>query len=86
MAPSPSRMLTRCLMLLTGLAMGYAFAQTGDGPRIAQAEVRQSPPRVAFQAGSERSETILQEIAATLKTIDGRLERIEKLAGEKKLP
>ena len=33
-----------------------------------------------FKSGAQRSEIILKEIAATLKTIDQRLERLEKVA------
>ena len=43
------------------------------------AEVRKSPPRQAFLSGSERSVPILMEISETLKQMDARLSRIEKI-------
>ena len=46
----------------------------------AYAEVRKTTPRAAFLSGSERSEQWLREISQTLKTMDQRLERIEKIA------
>jgi hypothetical protein len=58
--------------------------RSGAGTDQARAEVRETTPRAAFQSGSERSETVLREIAATLKRMDGRWERIEKVATEKK--
>lgn len=46
------------------------------------ADTRQSPPREAFLGGGERSEAVLREILATLKQIDGRLERFERALRE----
>ena len=46
----------------------------------AHAEVRKPTTRQAFLSGSERSEQVLREISQTLKSIDARLARIEKLA------
>lgn len=37
-----------------------------------------NPPQPTFQSGSERSELVLREISATLKSIDKRLETIEQ--------
>ena len=48
----------------------------------ADAQVRKVTPKVHFQTGSERSLPLLEEIAATLKQIDGRLSRIEKSVAE----
>lgn len=42
------------------------------------AEVRGQPAPQAFKSGGARSEAVLKEISATLKVIDGRIERIEK--------
>lgn len=56
-----------------GFLCGYA-----NQDNTAQAETRQSAPRVAFQSGSERSLAILQKIEQRLATIDQRLERFEK--------
>jgi hypothetical protein len=86
MAQSQKGPTSRSLLLLCGLAVGYGIAQWNSAPQLLQAEVRETTPRAAFQAGSERSEAVLKEIAATLKTIDGRIERLEKLATERKLP
>ena len=44
----------------------------------AQAEVRQPGNRGHVQSAAGRSETILREISATLKSLDRRLERIEE--------
>lgn len=50
---------------------GSAFAQQRGKPEA----------RTAFKSGGARSEIVLKEIAATLKQIDARLERLEKFAG-----
>ncbi len=78
--------LSRMNWMLMGAVLGYCVAQYGGVIPAANAEVREGVPRAAFQAGSERSETILREIAATLKTMDGRLERLEKVAADRKQP
>lgn len=46
----------------------------------ARAEVRRSPTPQAFLSGGERSLPILREISATLKQMDARLAKIEKVA------
>jgi hypothetical protein len=48
----------------------------------ADAQSRKVTPKEHFQAGSERSLPLLEEISATLKQIDGRLARIEKSVAE----
>jgi hypothetical protein len=63
------------LFLLASMAGGW-FANTNS----AQAEITKGQPRKAFLSGSERSEQILREIAQILKTMDGRLARLEKIA------
>ena len=75
--------LWRFFLILPAVAIGYFAGQAGIVTRVVQAEVRETPQREAFQAGSERSETVLKEIAKTLKTMDSRLERLEKIAIEK---
>ena len=67
--------LAASLLLAAGLAAGLAFR--GED---AQADVRRQPPEQHFQSGGQRSVKILQEIAASLKSIDARLERMQKLA------
>ena len=51
-------------------------------PQMAEGENRVATPRQAFLAGDERSLPILEEISATLRQIDGRLARLEKIAAE----
>lgn len=46
------------------------------------ADVRKSPPRQHFQAGSERSIPLLEEISETLKRMDARLAKIEEIVAE----
>lgn len=73
----------RVLLVLVGVAAGYVVGQSRSGSDFARAEVRETPQRTTFLAGSERSEQVLREIAGTLKTMDGRLERLERIAGDK---
>jgi hypothetical protein len=86
MSNAPTRTIRHPLPILCGILIGYGIAHLDCSPNSVQAEVRETTPRAAFQAGSERSETILREIATTLKTMDGRLERIEKVAVDRKAP
>ncbi len=65
-------------LLLLGL--GYIAGQSSDVSGTAQADIRKGERRQAFQAGGERSEIVLREISKTLKTIDARIARIEKVA------
>jgi hypothetical protein len=76
----------RVLLVLSGVAAGYVIGQSQGDSDFARAEVRETAQRSTFLAGSERSETVLREISSTLKTMDRRLERIEKFVGEKKAP
>ncbi|MCA9076292.1 MAG: hypothetical protein KDA93_14780 [Planctomycetaceae bacterium] len=73
-SPAWSRVATIGLVLLAGYFMG----RVTSGPSIAHADVRQTPRREAFQSGDELSVGVLKEISATLKRIDGRLERMEQ--------
>ena len=63
------------LLLLATLAVGWL-----TNTNSAQAEITKGQTRKAFLGGSERSEQVLREIAQILKTMDGRLARLEKLA------
>lgn len=72
--------LVRHRWILLALLCGYGIGQWRGLPSFAHADVRESAPRAAFQAGSERSEATLKEIATTLKTIDRRMEVLEKAA------
>ncbi len=73
----------RGLLVLAGVAAGYVVGQSRSGSDWALAEVRETAQRTTFLAGSERSEGVLREIAGTLKTMDGRLERLERIAADK---
>jgi len=66
------------MLLLTGL--GWLIGQSWSFSETAHADVRQTERRQAFQSGAERNEAILREISGTLKSIDERLARLEKLA------
>ncbi len=73
----------RVLLVLSGVVVGYVVGQARNDADFVWGEVRETTQRSTFQSGSERSEAVLREIAATLKTMDGRLQRIEKIVGEK---
>jgi hypothetical protein len=64
--------------LLLGIAAGYAAGIATQSSSALQAEVTELPRREAFQAGGERSEIVLRDIAAILKRMDTRVERIEQ--------
>jgi hypothetical protein len=66
-----------CPIAVLLLVVGLVGVRLGSETH---AEVRKNAPRAAFQSGSERSEQILREISQTLKSIDGRLQRLEKVA------
>ena len=62
------------------------------GP-IAHAEVRRTAPAKPFTSGAQRSEQVLREISATLRSIDARLARLETVVkrlearpGESRVP
>jgi hypothetical protein len=67
-----------------GAALPLRTARTADvqTPRMNLDNVQQAPPKESFLGGDERSLPVLKEIAATVKQMDGRLERIEKLLGD----
>jgi len=74
-----SPMITRiaCLALLVAGAF-CAGAWISTQP-AARAGVRETTSREHFLAGSERSLPVLEDISETLKQIDDRLARIEKM-------
>lgn len=74
--PNCLRVLWLTLVLLVAFAAGVSVRIR---PAMT-AEVRRSAPRQHFLAGSERALPVLQEISQTLKQIDARLSRIEKIA------
>ena len=64
-----------CLVLLAiGTVIVLLPRPSGD----ARAEIREQAVPQAFLSGAARNETLLREIADTLKRIDGRLERLER--------
>jgi hypothetical protein len=65
--------------LLLGIAAGYAAGIAAQPSAALHAEVTELPRREAFQAGGERSEIVLRDIAAVLKRMDTRLDRIEQV-------
>ena len=65
--------------LLLGIAAGYAAGIAAQPSASLHAEVTELPRREAFQAGGERSEIVLRDIAAILKRMDSRVERIEQV-------
>lgn len=65
-------------VLLVALAAFSAGALLRGTPPAA-AEVRKQPAPKAFLSGSERSEAVLKEILAELKTMDGRLKHFEEV-------
>jgi hypothetical protein len=65
--------------LLLGIAAGYAAGIAAQSSSALHAEVTELPRREAFQAGGERSEIVLRDIAAILKRMDTRVEQIEKV-------
>lgn len=69
-------------LLLVG-AIGFAAGAVWQASSTVHADVTELPRRDAFLAGGERSELVLREISGTLKKMDGRLERIEKVVAEK---
>jgi hypothetical protein len=71
------------VVLLVVLAGGFLTGNSWRQPSVAHAEVRRKPPREAFQSGGARSEVVLREIAATLKRIESRMERIERVVTKK---
>lgn len=65
--------------LLLGIVAGYAAGIAAQSSSAVHAEVTELPRREAFQAGGERSEIVLRDIAAILKRMDTRVERIEQV-------
>ena len=69
--------------LLLGIAAGYAAGIAAQPSAALHADVSELPRREAFQAGGERSETVLRDIATILKRMDTRLDRIEQVVVSK---
>lgn len=80
--PSPNENTNRrnhsWLTIVLTILVGFLAAHVEYRPQAVHAEVRKSKKRTAFQSGAARSESLLREISGTLKTIDARLQRIER--------
>lgn len=61
------------------LASGFIAGVLYQNQDAAQADIRKTPPREAFQSGGERSETQLKEISATLLRIEKKMADFERL-------
>ncbi len=61
------------------LLAAFWFSSAVPSRTAVTAEIKQAESKEPFIAGDERSIPILKDIAATVKEIDARLERIEKL-------
>lgn len=65
-------------VLSIGLIIGY-LAGVGRGPSaVVRSDITEEPRREAFKAGAVLNEPILRDIAATLKRIESKVEKIEK--------
>lgn len=77
---NPSKLpVTGILMLLLGASIGIGL-MASTAPAESKRQDQQGPPH--FKSGGERSLPILRDINSTLDRIDGRLERLEKLAAK----
>lgn len=65
-------------LVLIGAWMGATIGT----PNFADAGVRKGKEPEAFKSGGARSEVVLRDIAGILTRMDGRLARIEKMAGQ----
>ena len=73
----------RTLMVIAVVAfVSFAAGTSERASSSARADVRRSKPREAFLSGAGRSLVVLQEISATLKRMETRLDRIERSASE----
>ncbi len=76
-----ARCLPRKTLLIAIVVLGaFWLGSMARENSVANAGVRQGKTHQAFQSGATRSIVVLQDIAATLQKIDGRLKRIEEVA------
>ena len=66
------KFVAAALLITTGVLIGRWIPAS-----VAHAESRQVAPREHFKSGGQVSIPILKEIAGTLRSIDGRLARVE---------
>lgn len=62
------------------VAIGVFAGGVMQSSNTALGEVQSGPPPVSFKTGGQLSVPILQDIATTLRQMDGRLERLELVA------
>ena len=74
----PSLRIRSLCLLLGGIGLGYLAGIAAAPSASVRAEVTEEPRREAFKAGGVLNEPVLREIAATLKRIEARVDRIEK--------
>ena len=70
-----TRNVLRSLLLI---GLGYVVGVSSQPSLVLQADIRKTPPRPAFQSGSERSEPIMRDLSSTLKRIEASVARIDK--------
>jgi hypothetical protein len=73
--PKKSNLVSLVIVAIVAFTVGAWLSPLKD----VAAEVRGKPtPAGTFKSGGERSEIVLRQIAQTLKTMDGRLQSIER--------
>lgn len=71
----------RSALIGAGLVgVGMMLGSTVNRPSDAWGEILSSAPPQSFKSGSQISVPVLEDIAATLHQIDGRLSRLEVIA------
>ncbi len=71
---------------LASVLLAFALGAAMQPRPATTAEIQQPKSPERFLAGDERSIPVLQEIAATAKQIDARLERMEKWLDAQRKP
>lgn len=77
-SPKTSQTVHKTVAMFALVTFGFALGAWFNVSSHVEAEIRKSPPRQSFQAGSERSEVYLKEMAGTLKRIENRLGQIDQ--------
>ena len=72
----------RIVFLIVAIAVAVCVSTFHGNQSATYGDVRETTPKRAFKSGGARSELVLREISATLKSIDQRLERMERLVAE----
>jgi hypothetical protein len=75
------KQLTFVATLVAALVLGSLLQPIATSDAQSRfGNTQQTPAQPQFESGSERSLPVLQDIAATLRRIDARLERLESKA------